>query len=51
MFRATTQGTSASRPLKCNRSLIDHAHNAINLMLLQQKSPGAAHKAPGVARF
>jgi len=28
MFRATTQGTPASWPLRCHRSLVDHAHKA-----------------------
>ncbi|QCE10971.1 hypothetical protein DEO72_LG10g2204 [Vigna unguiculata] len=48
-FRATTQGTPASQPLRCHRSLVEHAHKAINPMLLQQESLGAGHLAPGAS--
>jgi len=48
-FRAITQGTPASRPLWCHRSLVEHVHKASNPMLLQQESPGAGHLALSAA--
>ncbi|QCE03773.1 hypothetical protein DEO72_LG8g1799 [Vigna unguiculata] len=36
-------------PLKHHQSLVDHAYNASNPMLLQQESPGIGHEVIGAS--
>jgi len=42
-FRATTQGTPASRPLRYPISLVDHTHQSKQKPLCFIVSPGVAH--------
>ena len=50
-FRATTQGTPASLPLRSHPSLVDHAHQKQSQHFCFTVSLGAAHKVPGASCF
>jgi len=50
-FRATTQGTTTTRPLRYPKSLVDHARRASKPNAVATKSPGATRNALGAAHF